>query len=82
MDLVIHPEDPVGNRSMHDFIAARDGGFLRGRRRALHMSIDFTKSLGFESANPPEEWISLCVDKEVLSKRVRTTGLPSGYVDQ
>jgi MFS family permease len=32
--------------------------------------------------NPPEEWISLSVEKEVLSKRVRTTGLPPGYVDQ
>jgi hypothetical protein len=32
--------------------------------------------------NPPEEWISLSVEKEVLSKRVRTAGLPPGYVDQ
>jgi len=26
--------------------------------------------------NPPEEWISLFVEKEVLNKRVRTGGLP------
>ena len=26
--------------------------------------------------NPPEEWISLSVDKEVLNRRVRTGGLP------
>ena len=32
--------------------------------------------------NPPEEWISLSVEKEVLNKRVRTGGLPPGYVDQ
>jgi hypothetical protein len=32
--------------------------------------------------NPPEEWISLSVEKEVLSKRVRTWGLPPGYIDQ
>ena len=33
-------------------------------------------------ANPPEEWISLSVEKEVLNRRVRTGGLPSGYIDQ
>jgi len=32
--------------------------------------------------NPPEEWISLSVEKEVLNKRVRTGGLPPGYIDQ
>jgi hypothetical protein len=32
--------------------------------------------------NPPEEWVSLSVEKEVLSKRVRTGGLPPGYIDQ
>ena len=32
--------------------------------------------------NPPEEWISLSVDKEVLNKRVRTGGLPPGYINQ
>jgi MFS family permease len=32
--------------------------------------------------NPPEEWVSLSVEKEVLSKRVRTGGLPPAYVDQ
>jgi hypothetical protein len=32
--------------------------------------------------NPPEEWISLSVEKEVLSKRIRTGGLPPGYIDQ
>jgi hypothetical protein len=26
--------------------------------------------------NPPEEWVSLSVEKEVLNKRVRTRGLP------
>jgi hypothetical protein len=32
--------------------------------------------------NPPEEWISLSLEKEVLNKRVRTRGLPPGYIDQ
>ncbi len=32
--------------------------------------------------NPPEEWISLSVEKEVLNRRVRTGGLPPGYIDQ
>ena len=32
--------------------------------------------------NPPEEWISLSVEKEVLNKRVRTGGLPPGYIDK
>jgi MFS family permease len=32
--------------------------------------------------NPPEEWISLSVEKEVLNKRVRTGGLPPGYIDR
>ena len=32
--------------------------------------------------NPPEEWISLSVEKEVLDRRVRTGGLPPGYIDQ
>jgi hypothetical protein len=32
--------------------------------------------------NPPEEWISLSVEKEVLNKRVRTAGLPPDYIDQ
>jgi len=31
--------------------------------------------------NPPEEWISLSLEKEVLNKRVRTGGLPPGYID-
>ena len=32
--------------------------------------------------NPPEQWVYLSVEKEVLSKRVRTGGLPPGYIDQ
>jgi hypothetical protein len=32
--------------------------------------------------NPPEEWISLSVEKEVLNRRVRTAGLPPDYIDQ
>jgi hypothetical protein len=32
--------------------------------------------------NPPEEWISLSVEKEVLNRTVRTGGLPPGYIDQ
>ena len=32
--------------------------------------------------NPPEEWISLSVEKEVLTKRVRAGGLPPGYINQ
>jgi len=43
--------------------------------------IDKLRALRTDS-NPPEEWVSLSVEKEVLSKRVRTAGLPPGYVDQ
>jgi MFS family permease len=32
--------------------------------------------------NPPEEWVSLSVEKEVLNRRVRTRGLPPDYIDQ
>jgi hypothetical protein len=32
--------------------------------------------------NPPDEWVSLSVEKEVLSKRVRPSGLPPTYIDQ
>jgi MFS family permease len=32
--------------------------------------------------NPPEEWVSLSVEKEVLDRRVRTGGLPPDYIDQ
>jgi MFS family permease len=32
--------------------------------------------------NPPAEWISLSVEKEVLTRRVRTVGQPSTYIDQ
>jgi MFS family permease len=31
--------------------------------------------------NPAEEWVSLSVEKEVLSKRVRPSGLPPAYID-
>ena len=33
-------------------------------------------------SNPPQEWISLSLEKEVLNKRVRIGGLPLGYIDQ
>ena len=32
--------------------------------------------------NPPEEWVSLSIEKEVLNRTVRGTGLPPGYIDQ
>jgi MFS family permease len=32
--------------------------------------------------NPAQEWISLSLEKEVLNQRVRTGGLPPGYIDQ
>ncbi len=32
--------------------------------------------------NPPEEWVSLSVEKEVLNRRVRTGGLPPDYIDE
>jgi MFS family permease len=32
--------------------------------------------------NPPEEWISLSVEKEVLNRRIRAEGLPPTYIDQ
>jgi len=43
--------------------------------------IDRLRSLRTDP-NPPEEWISLSVEKEVLNRRVRTTGLPPDYIDQ
>jgi hypothetical protein len=43
--------------------------------------IDKLRSLRTDP-NPPKEWISLSVVKEVLNKRVRTGGLPPGYIDQ
>jgi predicted MFS family arabinose efflux permease len=43
--------------------------------------IDKLRSLRTDP-NPPDEWISLSVEKEVLNKRVRTGGLPPGYIDQ
>jgi hypothetical protein len=32
--------------------------------------------------NPPEEWVYLSVEKEVLNRRVRTLGLLPDYIDQ
>jgi hypothetical protein len=32
--------------------------------------------------NSSEQWVYLSVEKEVLNKRVRAGGLPSGYIDQ
>jgi Transmembrane secretion effector len=32
--------------------------------------------------NPPEEWISLSVEKEVLNRRIRAEGLSPTYIDQ
>jgi MFS family permease len=32
--------------------------------------------------NPPEEWVSLSIEKEVLNRRVRAEGLPPTYIDQ
>ena len=32
--------------------------------------------------NPPEEWVSLSVEKEVLNKRIRSAGPPPDYVDR
>jgi hypothetical protein len=32
--------------------------------------------------NPPEEWVSLSVEKEVLYKRIRSAGPPPDYVDR
>jgi Transmembrane secretion effector len=43
--------------------------------------IDKLRSLRTDP-NPPEEWVSLSVEKEGLNKRVRTGGLPPGYIDQ
>jgi MFS family permease len=43
--------------------------------------IDSLRSLRSDP-NPPEEWVSLSVEKEVLSKRVRPSGLPPAYIDQ
>jgi MFS family permease len=43
--------------------------------------IDSLRSLRTDP-NPPEEWVSLSVEKEVLSKRIRPSGLPPAYIDQ
>ena len=43
--------------------------------------IDKLRSLRTDP-NPPEEWVSLSVEKEVLNRRVRTGGLPPDYLDQ
>ena len=43
--------------------------------------IDKLRSLRTDP-NPPEEWISLSVEKEVLNRRVRTGGLAPGYIDR
>jgi len=47
-------------------------GFSQLRRKQLRLRTD---------PNPPQEWISLSLEKEVLNKRVRTGGLPPGYID-
>jgi MFS family permease len=44
-------------------------------------TIDKLRSLRTDP-NPPEEWISLSVEKEVLNRRVRIGGLPPDYLDQ
>jgi MFS family permease len=31
--------------------------------------------------NPPEEWVSLSVEKEVLNRRIRAAGLPPTYIN-
>lgn len=43
--------------------------------------IDQLRSLRTDP-NPPEEWVSLSVEKEVLNRRIRTSGLPPDYIDQ
>jgi MFS family permease len=43
--------------------------------------VDALRSLRTDP-NPPDEWVSLSVEKEVLSKRVRPSGLPPTYIDQ
>jgi hypothetical protein len=48
---------------------------------ALRNPIDKLRRLRTDP-NPPEEWISLSVEKEVLNRRVRTGGLPPDYIDQ
>jgi MFS family permease len=43
--------------------------------------IDKLRSLR-SGPNPPEEWVYLSVEKEVLNRRVRTGGLPPGYINR
>jgi hypothetical protein len=43
--------------------------------------IDKLRSLRVDP-NPPEEWVYLSVEKEVLNRRVRTGGLAPDYVEQ
>jgi hypothetical protein len=43
--------------------------------------IDALRALRTDT-DPPAEWVSLSVEKEVLSKRIRPSGLPPAYIDQ
>ena len=50
---------------------------LQSERMTKHEKDVLLKLRGLRTdPNPPEEWISLSVEKEVLSKRVRAGGLP------
>jgi hypothetical protein len=43
--------------------------------------IDQLRSLRTD-LDPPEEWVALSVEREVLNRRVRTGGLPPDYINQ
>jgi Transmembrane secretion effector len=55
---------------------------LQSERMTKHEKDVLLKLRGLRTdPNPPEEWISLSVEKEVLTKRVRAGGLPPDYID-
>ena len=68
---------------MEVVVASWKQHLLQSERMAKNEKDVLLKLRGMRTdPNPPEEWISLSVEKEVLNRTVRTGGLPPGYFDQ
>jgi len=68
---------------MEVVVASWKQHLLQSERMAKNEKDVLLKLRGMRTdPNPPEEWISLSVEKEVLNRTVRTGGLPPGYIDQ
>ena len=68
---------------MEVVVASWKQHLLQSERMAKNEKDVLLKLRGMRTdPNPPEEWISLSVEKEVLNRTVRATGLPPGYIDQ